>query len=93
MKIKTYQPRPIEVQAFQLTYDMAVQDIVFQKGDRIVYGLLTQSNSEFKGDFVVETIEGNMTAYVGDYIVIGTHGELYPVRKDIFEEKYEASTE
>lgn len=37
----------------------------------------------------VETLEGNMTAKIGDYIIKGIKGEIYPIRKDIFEETYE----
>ena len=36
----------------------------------------------------IETLEGNMEAKVGDYIIKGVRGELYPCRKDIFLETY-----
>ena len=38
---------------------------------------------------VIHTLEGSMTAHSGDYIIKGIKGELYPCRKDIFEESYE----
>lgn len=38
---------------------------------------------------VVRTIEGEMLAREGDYIVRGTHGEFYPVKREIFEANYE----
>lgn len=37
----------------------------------------------------ITTLEGNMTAREGDYIIQGVHGELYPCKPDIFEETYE----
>ena len=37
----------------------------------------------------ISTLEGDMKGNVGDYLVIGVKGEMYPVRKDIFEETYE----
>lgn len=37
----------------------------------------------------IETLEGVMKADVGDYIIRGVHGELYPVKPDIFMESYE----
>ena len=40
--------------------------------------------------FTVDTLEGRHTGNAGDYLVIGIHGERYPVKKDIFEESYEA---
>lgn len=36
------------------------------------------------------TLEGNMTALKGDYIIKGIKGEIYPCRGDIFEATYEA---
>ena len=39
--------------------------------------------------FIVNTLEGKVAPRVNDYIVIGTHGEIYPVLGHIFEEKYE----
>lgn len=37
----------------------------------------------------IETLEGIMIASLGDYIIKGAHGELYPCKPDIFEETYE----
>ena len=39
----------------------------------------------------IETLEGRMLARAGDYIVTGTKGEKYPVKKEIFEETYESA--
>lgn len=37
----------------------------------------------------IETLEGTMTADVGDWIIRGVQGELYPCKPDIFEQTYE----
>lgn len=37
----------------------------------------------------IQTIEGQLTAQVGDYIVTGVDGEQWPVKKSIFEKTYE----
>jgi len=37
----------------------------------------------------INTLEGDMVANPGDWIVTGTHGERYPVKRDIFDEIYE----
>ena len=34
--------------------------------------------------FIVETLEGNMKANIGDYLIKGINKEIYPCRKDIF---------
>lgn len=38
----------------------------------------------------IETLEGEMTANVGDYIIKGIKGEFYPCKPDIFEASYDA---
>ncbi len=43
-------------------------------------------------DLRIYTLEGMMTAAVGDYIIRGVMGELYPCKPDIFEITYEAVT-
>lgn len=37
----------------------------------------------------IETLEGVMTAQVGDWIIKGVNGEFYPCKPDIFEKTYE----
>lgn len=41
-------------------------------------------------ELVIETLEGNMTAKKGDWIIRGVKGEMYPCKPDIFEQTYEA---
>ena len=41
------------------------------------------------GKLRIETLEGVLTAEHGDWIVRGVHGEVYPVKPDIFSETYE----
>ena len=38
---------------------------------------------------VIHTLEGDLTAQPGDYIITGIAGEQYPCRADIFEATYE----
>lgn len=40
-------------------------------------------------DIVIHTLEGNMLAKAGSYIITGIKGEIYPCQKDIFEETYQ----
>lgn len=40
-------------------------------------------------EMIIHTLEGDMNASVGDYIITGVHGEKYPCKPDIFEETYE----
>lgn len=36
----------------------------------------------------IKTIEGTMTASIGDYVIKGIKGEFYPCKPDIFEESF-----
>ena len=42
---------------------------------------------------VMPTLEGDMVAQKGDYIIKGVHGEFYPCKPDIFNETYEVVSE
>lgn len=39
-------------------------------------------------EIMIHTLEGDMKASVGDYIVTGVDGEKYPCKPDIFEKTY-----
>lgn len=41
------------------------------------------------GDFQIDTLEGKMTASVGDYIIKGIKGEFYACKPDVFEQTYD----
>jgi len=38
---------------------------------------------------IIKTLEGDMIASKGDWIVTGVDGEQYPVKPDIFKKTYE----
>lgn len=40
-------------------------------------------------DVIIHTLEGEMTASPGDWIIKGVKGELYPCKPDIFDQTYE----
>lgn len=42
-----------------------------------------------KGEIIIHTLEGDMTANINDWIIKGIKGEVYPCKPDIFEETYE----
>ena len=41
------------------------------------------------GKITIKTLEGEMTADKGDWIIKGIKGEFYPCKPDIFEQTYE----
>ena len=40
-------------------------------------------------EITIHTLEGDLMASVGDYIIIGVNGEKYPCKPDIFKRTYE----
>ncbi|QFT84968.1 hypothetical protein FIU88_08265 [Halomonas sp. THAF12] len=48
-----------------------------------------EGNPEGRVVLEIETLEGVMQASVGDYIIRGVQGELYPCKPDIFAATYE----
>lgn len=42
-----------------------------------------------EGTLLIRTLEGDHIASVGDYIIKGIKGEIYPCKPDIFEKTYE----
>lgn len=45
--------------------------------------------SKEKDTLIINTLEGEMTVSVGDYIIKGINDELYPCKPDIFTKTYE----
>lgn len=80
--------KPIEIDVWQVP-EGDILDAVAPTWvvDAIVAGMFAEiPNSD---DFAVNTLEGRMTAHVGDYLAKGIDGELYPIAKDIFERTYD----
>ena len=45
------------------------------------------------GRIPIQTLEGEITADVGDWIIKGVKGEFYPCKPDIFEQTYDFEEE
>ena len=79
---KKYVKKPIPIEAVQWT-----------GGNRAeILNFCNQSCFEYNNELChlyIKTLEGNMSANPGDFIIKGVRGEFYPCAKDIFEETYE----
>lgn len=80
--IKTYRKKPAIIEAIQWT-GKNLSEI-----DNFMGGIV-----ENKGAIVIHTLEGDMEAPIGDYIIKGVNGEFYPCKPDIFDKTYEEVTE
>jgi hypothetical protein len=77
-----FRKRPVEVEAVQWTGDNA-DEIERFAGDAYETWLPSVDK------VAICTLEGEMTASVGDWIIRGVQGEFYPCKPDIFEATYE----
>lgn len=83
MFIKRYVKKPIPVEALQISNNP--EELQAFLGDSGTISLIIDSQEM---TVIIHTLEGDMTAHPGDYIIKGIKGEFYPCRKDIFEESY-----
>lgn len=83
MPIKRYIKKPILIEALQIACNP--EELRAFLGESGTISLILDSQDM---TVVIHTLEGDMAAHMGDYIVKGIKGEFYPCRKDIFEESY-----
>ena len=62
-------------------------------GEKETWDMLKELNTPFafatNCRLIIHTLEGNMYAEIGDYIIQGIEGEWYPCKASIFVESYE----
>ena len=58
--------------------------------DDIAWSFPDAGAAGFTHALEIRTLEGNMYAAPGDWIIRGVRGEFYPCKPDIFEATYEA---
>ena len=80
-----YRKKPVVVEAMQFTE--GTKGRVFHWVD---CNTSTCFDSNGKPALKIQTLEGVMTAQVGDWIIKGVKGEFYPCKPDIFAATYEA---
>ena len=77
--------KPVIIQAVQWNgYNK--DEILSFAGDKTRF--ISVDSNDFPVLFI-KTLEGDMRAQIGDYILCGVRGEFYPCDREIFEEVYE----
>lgn len=91
-----YRKKPIVIDAFPYDGDLKGSDGKFYVPDWAVKAFeekiifFDEFDSESSpAELFIKTLEGVHHASVGDYIIRGVNGELYPCKPDIFEKTYE----
>lgn len=83
MKMPKYRKKPVVIDAIQWNGENWLEIDNF-------LGTYPHETFPAMGFIEIETLEGIMTANLGDYIIKGVAGEFYPCKPDIFEKTYEA---
>lgn len=82
----SYRKKPIVIEAIQWNN----LKIVCPPGPEWFHEAEQTGNIRLCGyDLIISTLEGDMTASPGDWIIRGVKGEIYPCKPDIFEATYE----
>lgn len=87
-----YRKKPVVVDAIQWAGYNSTEIKAFAGDSAEVYihdAAWSAGVAPLRVEVTIYTLEGNMRASVGDYIIKGVHGEFYPCKPDIFEETYE----
>lgn len=85
-----YKKRPVVIEAFRWTGGPDQEEDPVWIVDAIKKGEVWFKNIGTSNvQCCIETLEGVMAASVGDYIIQGVQGEIYPCKPDIFAATYE----
>jgi hypothetical protein len=77
-----FRKKPVIVQAFK--YESG--EIDNRLSPEICSGKIRQCED---GTLLIDTLEGTMIAFPGDWIIRGVKGEIYPCKPDIFAQTYD----
>jgi hypothetical protein len=83
-----YRTKPVVIDAMQFdgSWDCAKPILEWMQASKPI----DRSGARWTdGAIFINTLEGEMTATPGDWIIKGVKGEFYPCKPDIFEATYE----
>ena len=80
---KKYRKKPVVIEAIQWIGNNLSE----------IDNLIGRTVDNKETTLVIHTLEGDMEASIGDYIIKGVNGEFYPCKPDIFDKTYEEVTE
>tara|TARA_R110002050_G_scaffold105149_1_gene214718 strand:+ start:287 stop:541 length:255 start_codon:yes stop_codon:yes gene_type:complete len=81
-----YKKKPVVIDAWLLEFNTHCIDALLE-----IIGSNARRGND--GSVLIKTLEGEMRAVTGDYIIKGVQGEFYPCKPNIFELTYEPVTQ
>lgn len=83
-----YRKKPVTIKAMQYTGKDSAAEII-----RMTTGIREEKTIDSQGNLIpcllVDTEEGTMQANLGDWIIIGVEGEVYPCKDSVFQATYD----
>ena len=86
--MQKFRKKPVEIEAIRFEDSVECLQALSEAGFGPVH---VDYDDPANPVLAIETLEGVMTARLGDYIIKGVKGEFYPCKPDIFQETYEPS--
>ena len=88
-----YRKKPVVIDAFKLGHDFMPDWFIDKRNANEVATHNVDGRHRGGPDYaLINTLEGQMRAENGDYIIRGVKGEIYPCKPDIFDATYEPAT-
>lgn len=87
--MKKYRKKPIVVEAIQWNGVNRGEVEMFCGHDNVEFKVEILNGSTLGLQLIIKTLEGDMVANRGDYIIKGICGEFYSCKEEIFEKTYE----
>jgi hypothetical protein len=94
-----FRKRPVVIEAFQWTgsnaFDLGSWAVTFGAlgGPGGIRSIVENPESIVYKHVKIETLEGEMFASPGDWLIVGVKGEVYACKPDIFEITYDSVEE
>jgi hypothetical protein len=90
MVMTKYRKKPVVIEAKQIKPGTEEDIKRWSNGKVYASPVLEPTENNPSGVYwQINTLEGVMTATIGDYIIKGVNGEFYPCKPDIFHKTYE----
>lgn len=85
-----FRKKPVVIEAYEWTGKNSNEILSWSTRFRLDDPIFLSLNGK---SLYINTLEGRMTAQIGDYIIKGVQDEFYPCKPDIFEATYESADE
>lgn len=81
-----FRNKPIVIEAIQFNENFIGTKCSKEFWQALEDGVISETEDN---NLMIRTLEGDMTASKGDYIIKGVNGEFYPCKPNIFQKTYE----